>query len=131
MQLCSWLAGISFSLIQIPLLVGSTPVTILFCHSKMIHYRQDPWLGFCILLQPHGSVLLCAVPRALIAGLLTWALMAYGVNKQEAGGDVMWSPTVFNFFLSLAALVLAFHTNQAYQRFWEARSQVRHPIFFP
>ncbi|PHJ24332.1 bestrophin [Cystoisospora suis] len=95
----------------------------------MIHYRQDPWLGFCILLQPHGSVLLCAVPRALIAGLLTWALMAYGVNKREAGGDVMWSPTVFNFFLSLAALVLAFHTNQAYQRFWEARSQ--DPLLVP
>ncbi|EPR58140.1 hypothetical protein TGME49_319620 [Toxoplasma gondii ME49] len=91
----------------------------------MIHYRQDPWLGFCILLQPHGSVLLCSVPRALIAGLLTWALMTYGPPASSGGADIMWSPTLFNFFLSLAVLVLAFHTNQAYQRFWEARSQVQ------
>ncbi|PFH36231.1 hypothetical protein BESB_044230 [Besnoitia besnoiti] len=91
----------------------------------MIHYRQDPWLGFCILLQPHGSVLLCAVPRALIAGLLTWLLMAYGPSSTGGGAEIMWSPTLFNFFLSLAALVLAFHTNQAYQRFWEARSHVQ------
>nr|CEL65198.1 TPA: hypothetical protein BN1204_010540 [Neospora caninum Liverpool] len=91
----------------------------------MIHYRQDPWLGFCILLQPHGSVLLCSVPRALIAGILTWALMTYGELTSNGGADIMFSPTLFNFFLSLAVLVLAFHTNQAYQRFWEARSQVQ------
>lgn len=48
------------------------------------------------------------------------------VNSVVANsGTLMLHPAPYGFFLSVAGLMVAFHTTSAYQRFWEARSQLQ------
>eukprot|EP00922_Rhytidocystis_sp_ex-Travisia-forbesii_P009312 GHVS01013574.1.p1 GENE.GHVS01013574.1~~GHVS01013574.1.p1 ORF type:complete len:741 (-),score=130.07 GHVS01013574.1:3509-5731(-) len=93
----------------------------------MIHYDQDSWFGLRILCHLHGSVVPQSLPRALLSGSLCFACMHWQLvdTTQRGGGNLMWHPACFVFFLQIAAYTLAFHTNQAYNRYWEARTQVQ------
>eukprot|EP00923_Selenidium_pygospionis_P051358 GHVN01089169.1.p2 GENE.GHVN01089169.1~~GHVN01089169.1.p2 ORF type:complete len:499 (-),score=68.98 GHVN01089169.1:1187-2683(-) len=72
------------------------------------------------------QVIPLTLPRALIAGFIAWALDYWDVVASDvSGGSLMYHPSPFTFFFQIAAFVLAFHTNQAYGRYWEARTQLQ------
>eukprot|EP01071_Lankesteria_metandrocarpae_P010669 Lankesteria_metandrocarpae@DN5363_c0_g1_i8.p1 len=91
----------------------------------MITYKQDSLLGHDILFRLWGSVLPYAWFRATFSASVCFFLLYYNAFESVAGGGLMYHPNPFTFYFQIAALVLAFHTNQAYNRFWEARTQLQ------
>ncbi|KAF8822298.1 hypothetical protein IE077_004031 [Cardiosporidium cionae] len=81
---------------------------------------------FHILLRLKGSILPQLIPRALIAAAMVLLLRYLLPNQFSTSGSyLMWHPTPFSYFLQLAIFSVAFHTNQAYNRYWEARTHVQ------
>eukprot|EP01071_Lankesteria_metandrocarpae_P002281 Lankesteria_metandrocarpae@DN2208_c0_g1_i1.p1 len=72
-----------------------------------------------------GSVIPKALPIACISGFINFCLLYWNVVTEEDGGGLMQHPNVYMFFLSVVALVCAFHVNAAYQRYWEGRGALQ------
>ena len=72
-----------------------------------------------------GSVLHLTLPRAIFAAFLTFALKYWEVTIKDAGGGLMYHPYPLHAFILVVSFMTVFHTNMAYQRYWEARTQIQ------
>jgi len=90
----------------------------------MIRQRTFGWLPLYLSLT--GSVLPRTVPVALLSTFICFAFMFWNVAETVlSGGGLMWHPNVLQFFLTVVSLLMAFHANAAYGRYWEGRTQLQ------
>ncbi|KAF8057858.1 hypothetical protein HT031_005804 [Scenedesmus sp. PABB004] len=86
----------------------------------MIIYSKTLW-GLPLLTRLYGSALPRALGPALVSGLITLCLLAAGDHVAA-----LWShPYAYQPFVLLVSFVLTFRSNYAYQRHWEAYSNVQ------
>eukprot|EP00923_Selenidium_pygospionis_P016673 GHVN01029263.1.p1 GENE.GHVN01029263.1~~GHVN01029263.1.p1 ORF type:complete len:321 (+),score=23.28 GHVN01029263.1:352-1314(+) len=91
----------------------------------MIFYPQRFWLGIVIIFRVYGSVLPTAILHGGFAACITFVLMFFEIVPNVNGGTLMFHPAPFTFFFQVSSFVIAFHANNSYQRYWEARTRIQ------
>eukprot|EP00878_Enallax_costatus_P042731 GHUV01050188.1.p1 GENE.GHUV01050188.1~~GHUV01050188.1.p1 ORF type:complete len:455 (+),score=154.01 GHUV01050188.1:390-1754(+) len=86
----------------------------------MIIYSKTLW-GLPLLTRIYGSALPRALAPAVFSGLITMILLLMGDRVQH-----LWeNPFAYQPFVLIVSFVLTFRSNLAYQRHWEALTQVQ------
>eukprot|EP00917_Polyrhabdina_sp_WS-2016_P032143 GHVP01068557.1.p1 GENE.GHVP01068557.1~~GHVP01068557.1.p1 ORF type:complete len:341 (+),score=25.39 GHVP01068557.1:81-1103(+) len=97
----------------------------------MIEYKNKGIRILSILFRCKGSVVPLTLPVVLFSCIICFVTLFFNLNKilidgdYLGGGDWMLHPAPFSYFLQFAAFLLTFHTNAAFNRFWEARTNLQ------
>eukprot|EP00820_Chromera_velia_P025666 Cvel_34324.t1-p1 / transcript=Cvel_34324.t1 / gene=Cvel_34324 / organism=Chromera_velia_CCMP2878 / gene_product=hypothetical protein / transcript_product=hypothetical protein / location=Cvel_scaffold5851:1-1293(-) / protein_length=235 / sequence_SO=supercontig / SO=protein_coding / is_pseudo=false len=89
----------------------------------MIVYDKYRLYSLNVLFALTGSAIPRIIPYALIGG--AWAFVIMYFNLADPDDSIVATEVgTFSAIFGIISLALAFHSNQAYNRFWEARTQL-------